>query len=494
MHPRRAVLVVAVLWLALALPHVAARYSYTWDSSQLERGVASFDIARHQPHPPGYPLWIFVLKGLTPLLGHPNSAQIVLALLFTIAGLLAFRALAREMLSNPAAADAATAVLAFSPVVCVNAVTPATYAVDLFVSCAVGWLAARLWSGQTRWAPLACATLAVAAGFRQSGATLLLPFLAVALWRSWRKHPRYAVAGLAAGIACGLAWYVPTALLSGGFARLAALNRLQALNSFSQTSAFFGAPWAVHGRMAAHVSIIFVFAFAGLAAPLAAALLRRGGSAGRPPLPAWATPLFFALWLAPNFVMLYFLHFGNPGYVLLSLPPLALLGARLALPVLRRPKWMGAAVAAGLLACYFPYELFVRPDRPAAAYHLLRATPRMHWLLERSQRQVGALIDGLPGPPQEKLLFCLRQGPEAPNIRTVTCEYPEVRWADYERSSLRVFAPHDGDISADWPPSVHTIGWLCDGAGPPPAVRARFPHLRRLAGNQLFSFWTAAAR
>lgn len=52
----------ALLWLALALPQVDTRYSYNWDSSQFERGVEHFDISRHQPHPPGYPLWILASK------------------------------------------------------------------------------------------------------------------------------------------------------------------------------------------------------------------------------------------------------------------------------------------------------------------------------------------------------------------------------------------------------------------------------------------------
>ncbi len=77
----------ALLWLALSLPHVATRYSYTWDSSQFERGVEKFDIAHHQTQPPGYTLWILALKGLTHIIGRANSAQVLLALLFTVGGL-----------------------------------------------------------------------------------------------------------------------------------------------------------------------------------------------------------------------------------------------------------------------------------------------------------------------------------------------------------------------------------------------------------------------
>ncbi len=270
----------ALVWLLLALPRVDTTYSYSWDSSQFERGVRQFDIARHQPHPPGYPLWIFALRGLTPVVGRANSAQVILALLFTVAGLLFFLPLAREMLGDDAGA-AATALLAFSPLVCLHATVPLTYAVDLFASCSVGWFAARLWRGQTRWAPLGFALASVTAGFRQSGVTFLLPLLCVALWRSWRKHPLYAAGGLAAGAVCWLAWYVPTAVLSGGFAALASLDRNQMLGAVRKTSIFFGAPLMTHAHMILDGSIYLGFALVALAPPLF--LAWRGRSIPPPP-------------------------------------------------------------------------------------------------------------------------------------------------------------------------------------------------------------------
>jgi len=477
-----------LVWLALALPHVATRYSYTWDSSQFERGVEKFDIAHHQPQPPGYPLWILALKGLTPITGRANSAQVLLALTFTVAGLLFFASLAREALGDRAGL-AATALLGFSPLVCVYAITPLTYAVDLFASCSIGWLAARLWRGETRWAPPAFAIGAITAGFRQSGATLLLPLLVVALWRSWRKQPIAAVAAIVAGVVFWLAWYIPCALLSGGFSRLAAMDREQTIAAIRTTSVLFGAPLVVHAHMVVDVCLYLMLAMVGLALPLAASQARlwRGQ---RPATPGMPTPMFFMLWMVPNLAVIYLLHCGQPGYVLLSLPPLALLGARLALPTLNRWQWTGAVVAVSLAAGYFPYERWIDPAVATLPYQLLRASPRLPGLIESSQRQIRRLIDAMPGLPEEKLVFCLRQRTEAPNIRTVTEEYADVYWADFEGEGLQVFAPHGGAVSQHWPDSVRRAAWLCDGAGLPAAVRLRYPQARPLAGNALFSFWT----
>lgn len=480
-----------MLWLALALPHIDTRYSYNWDSSQFERGVAHFDIANQQPHAPGYPLWILALKGLTPLVGgRVNSAQVILALLFTIAAFVFFRSLAYQMLGERAGL-AACVLLGFSALVSLHAITPLTYAVDLFASCSLGWMAVRLWRGQTPWAPLAFALAAITAGFRPSGATLLLPLLLVALWRAWPDRRLYAAAGLLAGAVFWLAWYVPTALLSGGFAALAAMNRNQMIGSARTTSIFFGAPPAVHAHMLADVCIYFALALAGLALPLAAYWRTGPRTPGRKiPLPA--APLFLALWLCPNLAVICLIHCGEPGYVMLSLPPLVLLGAWLASPIWNRPQWIGVAVAVGLISSYFPYERFINPARATLPYQLLRASPRLPGLLESTQRQLRELIDSMPGRPAEKLIFCMRQRTEAPNIRTVTYEYSDVTWADFEGPGLRVFAPQGGAPSARYPASVRSIGWLCDGAGLAPDVRARFPSARRVAGNVLFSFWEAA--
>jgi hypothetical protein len=467
--PQRALCwLLAALWLALALPHIDTRYSFDWDSSQFERGVRHFDIARHQPHPPGYPLWILALRALAPITGHVNSAQVTLALLFTVAGLLFFASFAREVLGARAGL-AATVLLAFSPLVCVNAMAPLNYAVDLFTACAIAWMALRLWRGQARWAPAAFALAAVAAGFRPSGVAFLLPLLAVAWWRARRTHPLYAAAGIASGAVFGLAWFVPTALVSGGFARLATMDREQLLVRLRETSVFFGARPMVHAHMIVDVCLYFALALSAFA-PL---LFRR------PSWQPWPIPrahLFLALWLVPNLAFILLFHCGEPGYVVLSLPPLVLLGVKLVEPAFDRLRWIAAVVAVSLAAGYFPYERFINPAVATAAYQLLRASPRMPGLVEAAQRQLREQIDALPGRPDQKLIFCLRDRTEAPNIRTVTEEYPDVLWATV-------------DGAGQMPKGVRSLAWLCDGAGLPPPIRSQFPQAHRLAGNALYSFW-----
>ena len=466
----------AILWLSLALPDLGARYSFGWDSSQFDRAVSDFDITRHQPHPPGYPLWVLALRGLSPVVGNPNRAQVVLALAFTLAALWFFHALARGLLGHQAALSA-TVLLAFSPVVCLNARSSQVYAVDLFLFCFGGWLAAGLCSGRSHLAAPGVALVAITVGFRPSGAAFVAPLLCFALWRCAGKRPFHAAAAVLAGAACLLAWLAPTALLTGGFRALAALNHAQMVSSFRKTSIFFGARPIVHARMLAEVSLYFAMALCVFIPALAAS--RRPRDQDTEPRQAWATPLFFFLWMAPNLVLLYFFHCPQPGYILPSLPPLALLLAWRAQLPLKGTQWTAAGLAVALLAGYFPYERFMRPESSALPFLLLRSTPRVARLIETSQHDIRTFIDSMPGRPEGKLVVCLRSGFEAPNIRTVTYDFPDVTWA----------APGSGSLFHS-PANLRSVAWLCDRAGPSKATQAQYPGARRIGGNALYSFWT----
>jgi hypothetical protein len=461
-----------VLWLAAALPRLGTRYSWDWDSSQFDRAVEKFDVSLHQPHPPGYPLWVLAMKGLTPLLGNPNSAQVLLSLLFTVAGLLFFASLARELLGSEGGL-AATALLAFSPLVFLYAIVPLATSVDLFSSCAVAWFAARIWSGEPRWIVPACLVAAVTAGFRESGVTLVLPLLAAALVRGlWLSRSRSYTwkafaAGVAAGLAARLCWLVPAASLNGGLSNWHDMANAQMLGTFRLTSVFFGAPVAAHGRM-----LVDVLAFFAIALSVLIPLLLASRSGSRNP-PAWYSPGFFALWLTPNLIVVFLLHCGKPGYLLLSLPPLVLAAVR------RRKVGRLAllGVAVGILVSWFPYQRLGKSHPDTIGYLLLRSSPRFAYLLEAGQHRMRSALDAIPGSPSERLMICDIHRPEAPNIRTVTFDFRDLRWTDDPRTQLDA--------------GVRTVIVLCDRLRPSPMLRERFPNLRRVSGEVSYSLWVA---
>ena len=463
-----------MLWLAAALPRLGTRYSWDWDSSQFDRAAEKFDVRLHQPHPPGYPLWVLAMKGLTPLLGNPNSAQVLLSLMFTVGGLLFFSSLARELLGSKDGLGAA-ALLAFSPLVFLYAIVPLATSVDLFSSCAVAWFAARIWCGEARWIIPACLVAGFTAGFRESGVTLVLPLLAAAMVRGlWlSRHQSYAwktcVAGVAAGLAAWLCWLVPAASLNGGLGNWHYMANAQMLGVFRQTSVFFGAPAMVHGKMLIEVLGYFGIALSVLV-PLS--LASRSGSRN---LPAWWSAGFLALWLTPNLIVVFLLHCGKPGYILLSLPPLVL-AAAVRRRSMGRLALLGAAV--GILVSCLPYERLGKSGPNTIGYLMLRSSPRFAYVLEAGQRRMRSVLDAIPGSPSERLMICDAHRPEAPNIRTVTFDFRDLRWTDNPETPLDA--------------NVHTVFVLCDRPQPSTTLLERFPNLRRVSGEASYSLWAAS--
>ena len=99
----------ALAFLALHLPYTA-RSLEDLDSINFALGIRDFDVAGHQPHPPGYPVFILVAKIVNAATG---SEVLTLSLLGIVAGaLLAFPlvALFRAMGSEAGIATASWAV------------------------------------------------------------------------------------------------------------------------------------------------------------------------------------------------------------------------------------------------------------------------------------------------------------------------------------------------------------------------------------------------
>ena len=60
-----------------------ARMLYNWDAVQFALALHEFDVAKHQPHPPGYLLYVGLGRLLNASLGDPTLAYVALAMLFS---------------------------------------------------------------------------------------------------------------------------------------------------------------------------------------------------------------------------------------------------------------------------------------------------------------------------------------------------------------------------------------------------------------------------
>jgi hypothetical protein len=205
------------------------------DSINFALGVRDFDVARHQPHPPGYPVYIAAAKLSTAALrvvGIDAPAPRGLAIWSAVAGTAAIPALYmffRRLEGRATLAFWATVVVGASPLFWFTALRPLS---DMLGFAAAMWALALLAGRPSRRELLAGALVAgVAVGIRSQTFVLTVPFLALALARA--RDPRAALqAGLALA-AGGLVWAVPLIVGSGGLSAYLAALSFQADADFS---------------------------------------------------------------------------------------------------------------------------------------------------------------------------------------------------------------------------------------------------------------------
>jgi hypothetical protein len=197
------------------------------DSINFALGLRDFDVGRHQPHPPGSPVYIalgrallFGVSAAWPSLSRIAAEALALALWSVLAGTIAVVAAARMFTESAphsrAAALWAAALLAASPLFWLSGLRPMSDLPGLAVALVAQVLILQGRSDRRRLMYGALAS-GLAAGIRVQTAWLTVPLLGFALVRqrgagAWWLLTR-PVAALAAG---GLVWAVPLVADSGG--------------------------------------------------------------------------------------------------------------------------------------------------------------------------------------------------------------------------------------------------------------------------------------
>src|SRR6266849_2257926 len=69
--------------IALSRLPYRARMLYNWDAVQFALALKEYDIVKHQPHPPGYILYVALGYFVNSWLDNPTSAYVVLAVAFS---------------------------------------------------------------------------------------------------------------------------------------------------------------------------------------------------------------------------------------------------------------------------------------------------------------------------------------------------------------------------------------------------------------------------
>lgn len=333
-------LTLALLLAALtALSRVPfrARILPHWDAVQFALALREYDVVKHQPHPPGYVLYVALARAVNAVTADAAVTLTGLALAASAVTVFLVYRLAWTLYGRATAVVAATA-LAASPLFWFYGLLGLSYTTEAALATALAALVWRIRSGRPAdvvWSALA---LGLAGGVRQSVLVLLFPLWLGMAWARLRRWPPL-LAGLGVLALTIAGWLVPMVWLTGGPGPYLAAG-LELFDSTIRATTVLG-EWRGNVIMLVEALLLGVGLFLPLLVVLAAGSVRR--------LAAWdARAWLFAGWIVPPLVVYTCVHFGQYGYLLTILPALYVVVAR-GLVRLGRPALVAAGVAVVVL-------------------------------------------------------------------------------------------------------------------------------------------------
>lgn len=323
-HASLVVLVVACLahyWICRTL---TSNVALDVDPINLVYGMREFNVAHHAPHPPGYLVYIVILRGLHAIIGGDPLATVQLAarLLSTATIPLLYGAVKILRPESPGAWAYAAVLGAFHPFLVFHGVDAQTHTSEAFAAAlllvGIVWYRRRPGIG-----------LAIALGALLAFGSSLRPSFVVAgvgpiVWAMWRRFGHLAAAG-ATSVVGALGWLLPTWAVSGGYARWKAANDALVEQIFVRVNSPLSAD-SLEGFVWYNVASTSVW-LALLVAPAAIAMMARIG-APRVPDPAYDDARRIAWWAVLPSAIFYLSFFcSEPGYLLGAMPAVVALTA-----------------------------------------------------------------------------------------------------------------------------------------------------------------------
>jgi hypothetical protein len=379
----------SVLTVLSRLPY-RARMLYNWDAVQFALALGEYDVVKHQPHPPGYILYVALGRLVHGLVGDAAAAYVLLAVAFSGAGTFVVYLLARAVYDRPTALTAAT-LLAVSPLFWFYGTVGLSYAGEALMASIVAYFAFRALRGSETDAWLAAGYLGLAGGLRQSLLVLLFPLWLVSVVVGVRRF-RAVLAGAAILVAAVLAWFVPMVWLTGGLERYMEASR-QLADTVVRPTSILGGPLEGTLRMSRYLleSVLVALGPLAVVALLVPWYTRRHG---------WGRREWFLLaWTVPPVLVYTLVHFGQAGYVLTFLPALVILLSRVLVTALARVAErvrsaparaaLTAAVVTVMVVANGAFFVSARPltrdfDTPRPAWRRTAEDEAFDWIFSRT--------------------------------------------------------------------------------------------------------------
>jgi hypothetical protein len=266
------------------------------DSINFALGLRDFDPAQHQPHPPGYPVYVALGRGVLAIVSgiwseaSPVAAEaLALSLISAISAGIALLAASRlfAAIGGPRLGVWATVLLAAAPLFWLTSVRPMSDMFGLALALTGQALTAKGFDDR-RWLTHAAIVSGVAAGVRIQTLALTLPVLAVGLFRHRGAGWRWLARPVAALPLAGLAWAIPLLAASGGVAGYLRALGSQAGEDFAWVNMLWLEPTPRRLAFSLYETLVLPWASVPLAAVvLAAAVLGFAVMVMRERRPLW---------------------------------------------------------------------------------------------------------------------------------------------------------------------------------------------------------------
>jgi 4-amino-4-deoxy-L-arabinose transferase-like glycosyltransferase len=343
------------------LPFLTPRLAH-WDAVNYALGLHDFNVAAHQPHPPGSPYFILLGRLALAVSADDNAALILVSLVASVGAVIGEYALARILFGRRAALLSAL-VLMTQPAFWGYGTMATAWTLLACLSVAIGLICAAMLRGDRRLVIPSAVAMGLASGFRLDVSVFLAPLWLFALCRAEPRPRRrlLAVVLLASGVAL---WLVPVAAttdggVNGWWGRLVAL-----LPDNSQG--------AVARQFTANTLISFGTLTYTLGPTLLLAALCNLRVAGR-----WLRTtlcsqagVFWLLWIAPAFVFLWLVDSTEAGHALVFLVAVCALGVGALVHAVRSVRQL-LLCGAVLIVAQAAVFLFAAPANNSAVAGML---------------------------------------------------------------------------------------------------------------------------
>ena len=375
----RGVAAAGAVFLLLAATRwpLAPKRLYFFDSANFALALEHFDPSLHQPQPPGYPLFVGLIRLIHVFVADPQRVLLIAGLLGAWTAVLMMMALGREMFGWKAGVLAAALLFAAPPFWLAGI----TNQIRIFL--AVGSLGTALFAWRARqagtsagWLYAAFAWLGIAAGFRPVESVLLLPLLCWVWVRRGYSGRQLAWAIL---ILCAAVtpWAIVTVAAMGGAHKAIEVLWGYANEQFHGSSRLFGAagPAALH--MLAQAAVWNLLGAVAWIWALPSRSVRQAYA-------AWDVQVrFLCIWFVPPFLFSAFVHIGDPDQALTTVPALCLFGAAVLSCFAERGEIRRVAALAGAVVVVGAILFFLPPR-----WKLARASSY------RAVASIGRITDG----------------------------------------------------------------------------------------------------